>query len=59
MNFIGQYFVLKEMPQLRFGNPPLTIGKAYLIKGVDGSNFILDDDDGEQTSIGSCRFQIT
>jgi hypothetical protein len=54
----GNFFELKERPQLYFGNPTLTVGKKYLVKDIDGSNFIIDDDDNHEVSIGSCRFVI-
>ncbi len=54
----GNTFELKEQPQLYMGNPPLTIGKFYKVKDVDGSNFIIDDDEGNECSIGSCRFRL-
>lgn len=54
--FIGQELELKEMPQLYFGNPNVTVGKKYKILYVDGSSFCLLDDDGRRTTFGSCRF---
>lgn len=56
--YIGQELELKEMPQLRFGNPNVTVGKKYLIVDVEGSNFWLIDDDGEKSTIGCSRFGI-
>jgi hypothetical protein len=56
--FIGTYLELKEMPQLRFGNPNVTVGKKYFIVDVEGSNFWLIDDDGEKCSFGSSRFNL-
>ena len=54
--FKGKYFVLIEEPQFYMGNPPLTIGKKYLVKDIDGSCFVIDDDEGNECRIGSCRF---
>ncbi|MEK6829721.1 MAG: hypothetical protein AABY15_06395 [Nanoarchaeota archaeon] len=56
MEYAGKSFTLKELPQLRFDTPVLTIGKKYKVLEVDGSNFVICDDKGEKTSIGSCRF---
>ncbi len=55
-SLIGLTLELKEMPQLRFETPNLTVGNKYTITGVDGSNVWIKDDDGIQCSIGSCRF---
>ena len=53
----GQTFKLKEMPQLRLNpNPALTIGDNYQVQYVDGSNFVVKDDNGDDISLGSCRF---
>jgi hypothetical protein len=57
-NFIGEKIKLKEMPQLRYDNPNVTVGNKYLIVDVEGSNFWLIDDSGEKTSFGSNRFDI-
>lgn len=56
--FINQKLKLIEMPQLRFGNPNVTVGNKYLIKDVEGSNFWLIDDSNELVSFGSCRFNL-
>ena len=56
--YIGQKLELKEMPQLRFGNPNVKVGKEYLIIDVEGSNFWLIDDDGEKTTFGCSRFGV-
>ncbi len=50
---------LIEHPQLYMGNPPLTLGKSYVVKHKDGSCFVIDDDDGNECTIGSCRFSIS
>ena len=56
--FINTYAKLIDFPQLRMGNPILTLNKDYLILDVDGSNFIFLDDVGDECSIGSCRFKL-
>ena len=56
--YIGQKLELKEMPQLRFGNPNVKVGNKYLIIDVEGSNFWLIDDDGEKTTFGCSRFCV-
>lgn len=56
LNPVGKHLKLKEMPQLRFGNPNVTVGKKYLILDTEGSNFWLNDDDGNRVSFGSSRF---
>ena len=48
---------LKELPQLRFDKPELTVGVTYPIVDKDGSNFWIVANDGTTTSIGSCRFE--
>lgn len=51
--------MLKEMPQLIFNpNPSLTVGKFYEVEDIDGSNFVIKDDNGDKISLGSCRFEI-
>jgi hypothetical protein len=55
-SYIGQKLELKELPQLRFYKPNVTVGNKYTIVDVEGSNFWLNDDDGHLTSFGSCRF---
>ncbi len=56
-NIIGKQLRLVEFPQLRFGNPKLTIGKKYKIVDTDGSNYLIIDDENSKTSIGACRFE--
>ncbi len=56
--YIGKRVKLKEMPQLRFEKPNVTVGNDYLITDVEGSNFWLIDDDGEKTTFGSSRFDL-
>jgi len=56
--FINKTIELKEMPQLRMGNPNVTVGNSYLIFDVEGSNFWLIDDDGDKVSFGSSRFNL-
>ena len=55
----GVAVCLKQQPNLYMGNPPLTIGKEYTVKDVEGSNFWICDDEGNPTSIGSCRFDLS
>ncbi len=57
--FKGNTYVLIEQPNLYMGNPPLTIGKSYLVKDCNGSCFVIDDDEGNECFIGSCRFSLT
>lgn len=56
--YINKRVKLKEMPQLRFDKPNVTVGNDYLIVDVEGSNFWLIDDDGEKTTFGSSRFDL-
>lgn len=56
--YIGTILELKEMPQLRFGNPNVKIGNKYEILDTEGSNFWLIDDDGNEVSFGMCRFVL-
>ena len=56
--YIGRKLELKEIPQLRFGNPNVKVGNSYLIIDVEGSNFWLIDDDGEKTTFGCSRFAL-
>lgn len=55
-DLIGLELELKEMPNLRFGNPNIKIGNIYKIIDAEGSNLWIFDDDGHKTSVGSCRF---
>jgi len=57
-DFINKSLILNELPQLKFGNPNVTIGKKYPIIDVEGSNFWLIDDDGLKTSFHSGRFNL-
>lgn len=57
-NYIGYRLKLVEMPQLRYGNPNVSVDKFYFITDVEGSNFWLIDDDGEKCSFGSSRFNL-
>lgn len=57
-DYIDTKLELKEMPDLKFGNPNVKVGNKYLIVDVEGSNFWLIDDDGEKVSFGSCRFNL-
>lgn len=54
----GSFLTLKEQPKSYMGEPPLTIGKKYLIKEIDGSSFIIDDDMGNTCSISKYRFYL-
>lgn len=56
--FIGKKLTLKELPQLRFDTPAVTVGKKYEIVDVEGSNFWLIDDEGNKTTFGSSRFDL-
>lgn len=56
--YIGTQLTLIELPNLRYSNPNVEIGKKYEIIDVEGSNFIFIDDDGDLCSIGSCRFDL-
>lgn len=57
-NYIGSKLVLKELPELKFGLPNVTVGNEYLIVDVEGSNFWLIDDDGQKISFNYTRFVI-
>lgn len=57
-DYIGQYLELCEMPELYYGNPNLRIGNLYRIIDVEGSNFWLIDDDGNEVSFYYKRFRI-
>lgn len=57
-NYIGQKLKLKEMPNLYYGNPNLTVGSYYLITEIEGSNFWLVDDDGKKCTFGQSRFEL-
>ena len=56
--YIGKHLILKEMPELYFGNPKLTVGKKYQILDIEGSNFWIRDDANNLVSFGSCRFYL-
>lgn len=56
MEYIGKKLKLKEIPELYYGNPNVTIGNEYLIVDIDGSNFWLIDDSGDKVTFGMCRF---
>jgi len=56
--YIGRELELKEMPQLRFGDPNVKVGSKYKIVDTEGSNFWLIDDDNEKVSFGMCRFVL-
>lgn len=58
LKYIGKYLKLTELPSLRFDKPNVTIGKKYLILDAEGSNFWINDDNGEKTTFGSCRFKL-
>lgn len=58
ISYIGSKLVLKELPELKFGLPNVTVGNEYLIVDVEGSNFWLIDDDGQKTSFNYTRFVI-
>ena len=58
LDFIGHFLELKELPQLRFDVPNLTIGHKYKIIDVEGSNFWIIDDSGDRTSLYSGRFDL-
>lgn len=58
MNYKDKTLELIEMPQLRFGNPDVTVGNFYKILDTEGSNFWFIDDSGHKSSIGSCRFNL-
>lgn len=58
MEYKNKSLELIEMPQIRFGNPDVTVGNFYTILDIEGSNFWLMDDSGHKTSIGSCRFNL-
>jgi len=57
-SYIDKKVKLKEMPQLRFGQPSVKVGNEYLVIDVEGSNFWIIDDEGNKTTFGSCRFEL-
>lgn len=58
MNLIGLKLKLQELPNLRFGNPNVSVGVSYEVIDIEGSNLWVIDDDGVKVSFNRRRFLI-